>query len=664
MNQPVRPALRAASHLIASLALLFAASGASASDRTDAVDCEAIVQATYWDLRHEGKGEAFPFTAYRDVLATRAERTARLVSYLRAQRGRDLSHADLQGEIDRLGRNTQAPEALAKLFKALGNDPQLIGECLAKPLLVDRLARQHFALDPAVHAVTKHRALAAYAAARASGTTSSGESLVALPLIPAGLAQRVANPAKSGPEHNALHALREFNVVEWQVAPKSTATRWSKIVETDADFRALRGEYLDGKLQLRVLTWPKQRFDAWWAQAASKHAPDYADRPAQALVLPQLASGQVAGWTRMRDENSFRVGATDAGTVIVSSGSEVLQWGGLLVSGASGAGPAYAKGGLAYNPTTDAWRELALANAPTMECGEARGLWTGTKMLVVVGRCTVAASGNVASHVQPAQAALYNPVANTWQALAAPPSSWQPSGGYSAVWTGTRAIYFGGFNDGNALPIRTGAILDPATGAWTAYTINSIQVGTFTSERRGHQAFWTGSTMVVVGGNDTTSTCESQVSGFAINPLTAGAVGSPVPTRPSGARAPLGRGFWNGTVVVFYAPTTDDFCAGLAGQRGAMKYNPATKAWTLLNPAGDPQKYGEVQLVGTTRLVVWGGTGADFGTLTSLGATYRIDTDTWTTTSNTGVPRARKKHLGAVVGNELVWLGGYCQQDF
>jgi hypothetical protein len=41
--------------------------------------------------------------------------------------------------MDRMARDTKQPEVLRELFKALGNDPFVIAECLARPVLTERL---------------------------------------------------------------------------------------------------------------------------------------------------------------------------------------------------------------------------------------------------------------------------------------------------------------------------------------------------------------------------------------------------------------------------------------------------------------------------------------------------------------------------------------------
>ena len=57
--------------------------------------------------------------------------------------GGSLATADhcqqLQAEMDRMAQHTRQPEVLHELFEALGNDPFVIAECLARPALAERL---------------------------------------------------------------------------------------------------------------------------------------------------------------------------------------------------------------------------------------------------------------------------------------------------------------------------------------------------------------------------------------------------------------------------------------------------------------------------------------------------------------------------------------------
>ena len=70
----------------------------------------------------------------------------------------------LQAEMERMARHSKQPGILRELFAALGNDPYIIAECLARPALADRLARNLYAHDERFHGALKQRAEADLAA--------------------------------------------------------------------------------------------------------------------------------------------------------------------------------------------------------------------------------------------------------------------------------------------------------------------------------------------------------------------------------------------------------------------------------------------------------------------------------------------------------------------
>ena len=53
--------------------------------------------------------------------------------------------------MDRMARDTKQPEVLRELFEALGNDPAVIAECLARPILAERLIADLSAQDQTRH---------------------------------------------------------------------------------------------------------------------------------------------------------------------------------------------------------------------------------------------------------------------------------------------------------------------------------------------------------------------------------------------------------------------------------------------------------------------------------------------------------------------------------
>ncbi len=77
-----------------------------------------------------------------------------------------LTAEQLQAEIDRMAENTKQPEMLRELFEALGNDPFVIAECLARPTLSERLVTNFHVHDKRSHGDLNWRAGSRRATAR------------------------------------------------------------------------------------------------------------------------------------------------------------------------------------------------------------------------------------------------------------------------------------------------------------------------------------------------------------------------------------------------------------------------------------------------------------------------------------------------------------------
>src|SRR5207253_11182377 len=69
-----------------------------------------------------------------------------------------LSAEQLQAEMERMAKHTKQPEVLRELFEALGNDPFVIAECLARPALSERLVTNFYAHDQRFHGELRQRA--------------------------------------------------------------------------------------------------------------------------------------------------------------------------------------------------------------------------------------------------------------------------------------------------------------------------------------------------------------------------------------------------------------------------------------------------------------------------------------------------------------------------
>ena len=72
---------------------------------------------------------------------------------------------------------------------------------------------------------------------------------------------------------------------------------------------------------------------------------------------------------------------------------------------------------------------------------------------------------------------------------------------HTAVWTGSEMIVWGGQIIASRL-LNTGGRYDPSTDSWTATSTTNAPAA-----RQAHTAVWTGSQMIVWGGNNPSSDC-------------------------------------------------------------------------------------------------------------------------------------------------------------
>jgi hypothetical protein len=88
-----------------------------------------------------------------DAVMSQAEIEKKVEGYLRNSQAledywqRPITADQLQTEMERMASHTKQPDVLRELFEAIGNDPCVIAECLARPVLTERwiadLSAQH-----------------------------------------------------------------------------------------------------------------------------------------------------------------------------------------------------------------------------------------------------------------------------------------------------------------------------------------------------------------------------------------------------------------------------------------------------------------------------------------------------------------------------------------
>src|SRR5438034_4942576 len=115
----------------------------------DRVAYQRAIEEVYWRHRIWPK-ERPDRKPSLDAVMSQATIEQKVQDYLRSSElleeewQKPITPEQLQAEMERMAQHTKQPEVLRELFAALGNDPFVIAECLARPVLLERL---QFAAD-------------------------------------------------------------------------------------------------------------------------------------------------------------------------------------------------------------------------------------------------------------------------------------------------------------------------------------------------------------------------------------------------------------------------------------------------------------------------------------------------------------------------------------
>src|SRR5262245_45453680 len=113
----------------------------------DRVTYQSAVEEVYWRHRMWPKEQLDPKPSL-DAVMSQAQIEEKVEDYLRDSRAlenyrqRPITSDELQAEMERIASRTKQPEVLRELFDALGNDPFVIAECVARPVLTERLVTE------------------------------------------------------------------------------------------------------------------------------------------------------------------------------------------------------------------------------------------------------------------------------------------------------------------------------------------------------------------------------------------------------------------------------------------------------------------------------------------------------------------------------------------
>ncbi len=537
--------------------------------------------------------------------------------------------AALSRETRRVIAASRMPGRLRELFRALGDDPLVIQECLIRPEFTDRLARSFLTAEVghpqwSVWWPTVEATLAA-----PNETIATDNVAIALPntLAPDdtwdnGVLDDAPAP-RSG--HSAVWTGSEMIV--WggsNVEPLQSGARYDPVTDSWTPTSVVGAPEGRG---FHVGVWTGSRMLVFGG--LYRGGLEWPGRPAVGGGLYDPVTDR---WSAISNVNAP---AAREGVMAAWSGTELIYWGGAIhfVNRNDGA---------RYNPETDTWTPMSTVGAPSAR-SNGSAVWSGTSFLVWGGH----EDGQTTS-----SGARYDPATDTWSPISdvgAP----TPREYHAAVWTGQLMLIWGGEirvpNESDLA--RFGGRYDPSTDTWTPMADD-----TRLPMLQNTPAIWTGTEMIVWSGGD-----NYYPSGFGAryNPRTdAWAIVDSL-TAPS---TRLGHSaVWTGSAMIVWGGASDSVDGDLYDDGG--RYDPNSDTWTPTWRGGNPSPRGAHSAVWTgSEMIVWGGYGQHLAeradTVLNTGGRYDPALDRWTPTAQLGAPTARRLPSAVWTGRWMIVWGG------
>jgi N-acetylneuraminic acid mutarotase len=579
------------------------------------------------------------------VIAARVEDYLRKSDALERTWQRTITGEQLQAEMERMANGTRQPDVLLELFSALNNDPYVIAECLARPLIVDRFIHSSYAWDERFHGTLKGQAQSELR------RTTTAETMRSLSGV---YAENVWE--KKGDRDREASAPILLDTAEWddwtgrlhrmfgETANRMRQQGMPSVVsglQEDEDRFYVIAILKSGPSKLKVATveWRKQSFDDWWSEAKLQARAEI-EAPVFGCTLPVMAP--VSSCTNDSWTSTFV--STPTGRqdhTAVWTGSKMIVWGGII-----GLGSYLNTGGL-YDPSTNTWVSGGTstgANVPSARRYHT-AVWTGSGMIIWGGtNGTTLSTGG-----------LYNPSMNTWTVTSTTGAPTRRQD-HTAVWTGSKMIIWGGINGVSYL--SSGGVYDPSgAGSWAATSTTSPPAA-----RRYHTAVWAVSIskMIIWGGSNGSAASSNMSDGGLYDPLAAPGVAW---TATSPTNTPQKRRYhtavWTGTKMIVWGGADGTIASPVYLNTGGL-YDPSgSGSWTAASTTNVPAARNRQTAVWTgSKMIVWGGYNDSY---LDTGGLYDPSADpslAWTATSTANAPSARRVHTAVWSGSAMIIWGG------
>lgn len=609
----------------------------------DRVRYQRAIEQVYWNHRvwppeNQSSRPLFSEVMPDSILREQVENTLRQSNALEKYWQRPITGEQLQAELTRIFTDSKDTAVLAEISTQLNHDPVLLAECLARPLVVERLIHSWYAKDSRFHGTQK--AAIETELKRGSHLSDLSGHYTETEWE---LTTESAQPALS--ESFSAQPKRKISAPDWEIetarltqlaGPQQPGSlpvgRLSRLHETDGSYFVVKIlSQTETSLKFAKVEWPKRQFQDWWEQNQSELSTTLSLPKTSYIISSNPVKGQFepnAGlcesWTQM----NYGFGSSRVNQVSVWTGTEMIFWGGTEPL----TGALHPEPGVRYNPTTDTWKPVRKSGSPAFRLGNT-AIWTGTEMIVWGGE----REGPVN------EGSRYNPVKDCWVPLPTVEAP-TPRAHHLAVWTGTEMIIWGG-EDSSGEEVNTGGRFNPATNRWT-----SISPLNAPSPRVGARAVWTGSQMLVWGGATGNTVL---LTGGRYNPeLNQWTPISTLNAPPGGGSSVV----WTGTEMILWGGSLQVNPWSPINSGG--RYNPVSDTWVATSLVNVPEaRVGHTAVWTGTQMIVWGGYSS--GSSFQQGGRYNPATNSWTTLSDINAPGLRGAHSAVWTGTEMLIAGGF-----
>ena len=480
------------------------------------VSYQRAIEEVYWRHRLWPKERPDPKPPL-DAVISQSQLETKVRDYLRNSQAledywqRSITAQQLQAEMDRMAQHTKQPDVLRELFEALGNDPFIITECLAKPVLTERLIAGLSSQDKA----RRFESAQTKALDDTSMATTLANITYTLPKIPEGCIDDTwtATSTTNAPSPRAFHSAvwTGTEMIIWGGYDGTNSFNTGKKYNPSTDTWASTSTTgAPTARSIHTAVWTGSEMIVWGGFGSSGYV------NTGGRYNPITDSWTVTTTTTAPDSR--------ASHTAVCTGSEMIVWGGTNGGDLNTGGR--------YNPTTDSWTATSITNAPSGRTSHTAVL-AGSEMIIWGGTNQFSNYFNTGGR--------YNPVTDTWTATSTT-SAPSARARHTAVWTNSEMIVWGGGHFG---VFNTGGRYNPGADAWTATSTTNAP-----SARANHTAVWTDSEMIVWGG---------------FGPLNTGGRYSPITDTwavTSTPNAPDAREFhtavWTGNEMIVWGGSPDD----------------------------------------------------------------------------------------------------------